>query len=449
MPEIMKDSTLTRRDDKPPQNGRWLYILILLGVMHILMDARYRIVHLFPSKAFGFAILGMLYLALSVILTFTHPRPHALFRHLSRLIQSALSPLQKVGRRWLVPGICGTLLLMILASCLARWFYMTRIPIATHLADMLPLIQQACDGFADGSNPYRTVYKMPWTLPLTFWPGMWLPYLPLRLQGIDIRWLHLVVVVGIAAVFCVLILRCVLERNWSLMTTFPATFIALFLFLFSTEPIFFAGIGHTPPQWAWIALLCAAILARRPYLTAVTLGLLLATRQTAVVFAPLIAIYWLRSSASWRTTLKLTVVTCATFLVICGYFLLTAPYEFTIAPLKHYASLGDWDFTRGSASFSADTIGLAFPLRTMQGKCLLSVSMLLAIFLPITSAWRRLRDETDLILYMSLATVAVTLVSPIPWHYEYFPALLLTSFAAISAARQEDIQCDRDREPHR
>lgn len=28
--------------------------------------------------------------------------------------------------------------------------------------------------------------------------------------------------------------------------------------------------------------------------------------------------------------------------------------------------------------------------------------------------------------------------APIPWHYEYFPALLLIAFAVIAAARQQD-----------
>ena len=41
---------------------------------------------------------------------------------------------------------------------------------------------------------------------------------------------------------------------------------------------------------------------------------------------------------------------------------------------------------------------------------------------------------------MSLAVVAITLVSPIPWRYEYIPAFLLISFAVIAVAGKEDVQ---------
>lgn len=344
-----------------------------------------------------------------------------------------------------MPMVCAVLLLMTLGSCLARWFYMTRIPIDPHFADMLPLIQQACDVFSDGTNPYRQVYKMPWTLPLTFWPGMWMPYLPLRGMGVDIRWLHLIVIVAIAAVLGVFILRSTCDRNREQRATLMAAFAAIFLFLFSTAPISFAGYGHTPPQWAWVAVLSAAILSKRPYLTAVSLGLLLATRQTTVVLAPLVALYWVRSTGSLWATLRFSSATVATWLVVCGPFLLSAPYDFIVAPIKHYAALGDWDFTRGMDSYSANMIGLAFAIRSTSVKWLLPTSMLLAILLPSVSAWWRLRDETDLLLHMSLATVAITLVSPIPWHYEYFPALLLISFAVIGAARKEDMQCEPEK----
>lgn len=128
-----------------------------------------------------------------------------------------------------------------------------------------------------------------------------------------------------------------------------------------------------------------------------------------------------------------------TWLIVCDPFLFSTPYNFVVLPIKHYVALSERDFTRGMESLNASMIGLTFAIRSTTVKWLPSTSMVLAILLPLVSAWWRLRDETDLLLHMSLATVAITMVSPIPWHYEYFPALWLISFAAISAARKEDL----------
>ena len=420
-----------------------MYILALLLLTHVLMDARYRIAGLFPSKAQGFAFLGVLYLFLSISLTARKPLPEFLFRRLDTMVHSIVisSPLCRLKGHILYLWFSVIVLLMIVCGVFARWVYMTRTPIAAHIADMLPLIQQACDTLVSGSNPYQKIYEMPWELPLTFWPGMWLPYLPLRLINIDIRWLHLGVVVGISLIFGGYFLRSASVSTAQYSRTLFAGFVCLFLFLFSSEPIFFTGIGHTAPQWAWSALLAAAILAKRPYLIAISLGLLLTSRQTAVVLVPLIAIYWFRSSGSLWSTTKYCASVVATYLVICSRFLLADVYTFLVAPIKHYSALGQWDFTRGAASYAADTIGLSYTIRSAGGDWLLLASMFLAITLPVVCALWRMRNATDLLLHMSLAAVAITLVSPIPWHYEYFPAFLFISFAAIGAAKNEDMPC--------
>ncbi len=41
-----------------------------------------------------------------------------------------------------------------------------------------------------GQNPYQ-VYHFPYAMPLTFWPGLWLVYLPSFLLNFDPRWIGL------------------------------------------------------------------------------------------------------------------------------------------------------------------------------------------------------------------------------------------------------------------
>jgi hypothetical protein len=326
---------------------------------------------------------------------------------------------------------------MTTAGCFLRWAHIARTPIKPNIADMLPLINNACNTLASGANPYDKIYLMPWKLPLTFWPGLWMPYMIPYGLGIDLRWIHISCVVGIASIFGVFIIRSLKTPSSKNQAMLLAAMAGLSLFLFSSEHISFAGIAHTPPQWFWVSLLAGSILLKRPSLSAVFLGIVLASRQTAVVYAPLMAIYWLRTTCSMRTAATFTIVTICTYLLICGPFLMLDPYDFIVAPVRHYSWLGKWDFTRGYGSFSAKTIGLTFMLRETHLEWLLQASTILAIAGPLVLAWRRLQTETDILLFLGFAGMAVALTAPIPWHYEYFPSFLLISFAAIAAAGEE------------
>jgi hypothetical protein len=419
-------------------SSQWLYILLLLGVMHVLMDGRYQIVSHFPSRVIGFGVLGVAYLVISLML-FVPVRAYG----------RVLSPFDHWIRRLLAPYIagrskrdivvlCSVVVLMIVAGCWLRWLYIKRLPIEPRFADMLPLIQCACDSLEKGMNPYGQLYPMPWKLPLTFWPGLWVPYLIPHMLSIDIRWVHIVAIVAISMVFVrFLVGRGVCDDRTNSATKLAA-FAALFLFLFSTEPIFFASIAHTPPQWLWISLLALSIVLKRPRLSAVLLGIVLSSRQTAVVYGPLMAIYWLRTSGSFRTAAMLSVVAAGTFLVICGPFLVLAPHAFVVAPVHHYSELGNWDFSRGAAGFSADTIGLSYMIRSAHMKWLLPAASAIAVVGPWLLAWKYLRSETEVLLYLGVSSIAVALTAPIPWHYEYFPAFILIAFASIAAAAEED-----------
>ena len=189
----------TLKPSKMRTTGRWIYILVLLIVMHILLDGRYRIVSLFPTRVAGFAAIASAYLAISLLLLSSVPR--FLSRHFCLLdiwVRQRLSLLLK-GRPRRNILIAGTLVIfMIAAGCYLRWLFIQSIPIAPIYADMLPLIQEVCETLIAGNNPYTRSYFMPWEIPLTYWPGLWMPYLITHVPGIDSRWIYLGVVVIIS-----------------------------------------------------------------------------------------------------------------------------------------------------------------------------------------------------------------------------------------------------------
>jgi hypothetical protein len=408
--------------------------------MHVVVDGRYFFAQLFPSRTLGFFVLSALYLFLGLTLLTENAFPARFFCRLDLKFRSINTSFTRKLSSNLIPIVLVTATVLTLVGVFLRWTLISRVAIDPDVADMLPLIQGACTNLMNGLNPYLEVYRMPWELPLTFWPGLWLPYLIFHFIGTDIRWLHLCVVTGIAAIVITLLIKFLLQKSQTRRATAAASLSVLFLFLFSSEFILFTGYGHTPPVWAWLSLLAASVLVKRPYLTAVFLGILIASRQTSVVFAPLLYMYWLRTYSNHRTAIKYSVVTLVVFCIVCGPFLFSAPSQFLLTPLQHYTELGEWDFTRGADSNSAKTIGFAYFLRKTQVGWLLRATMITAIAASIILAWKRIRTKTDLFLCMGFTAITVTMTSPIPWIYEYFPALILVSFAAMSAGLEDDLQ---------
>jgi hypothetical protein len=60
-------------------------------------------------------------------------------------------------------------------------------------ADMLYCIDRACEALLRGVNPYSLTYFVSpsHSFPLSYTPLAWLPYLPFKLVGLDIRWFNL------------------------------------------------------------------------------------------------------------------------------------------------------------------------------------------------------------------------------------------------------------------
>lgn len=417
-------------------SGRWIYVIAILWVMYLILDTRNFVASFFPEKHLGFLFLGFIYLILSYSVTIY---PNKIGNFLARLDYRLGMMSQKyVSVKplcWLV-GVVAIVIAVTTISCLILWKYIESVPISPQFADMLPLIRDACDVFLSGTNPYIKQYLMPWVLPLTFWPGMWMPYLPIRWSGWDLRWLHIATVCFMGLLFIWQLLLLYKRRDLGVRSipVLSATLVALCFFLFSNASIAFAPWGHTAPQWAWIVVFSISILWRKQLATAVGLALLLATRQTSVIFLPLVWVYWLRTIGSMQASIRLVGVTGVLYFLLCGPFLLDAPCNFLVSPISHYSALGELDFTRGVESYSANSIGLSFTIRSFGGAWLLSISILIALIAPLLSAWWRIKNEEDLLLHMAFASIVVVLVAPIPWYYEYFTGLLLISFGAIAVA---------------
>lgn len=310
------------------------------------------------------------------------------------------------------------LLVMVVAAGL-RIVWIQRVPLTAEMGDMLPLIQLAGERFLGGGDPY-TDYQLPWPLPLTFFPGLWMSYLPVVAAGMDLRWLALAAQLGTL----VLMLRHT-GRSSSLLL--PMAFAVLPVF------VVFTSNGHTPPYWWMLAGFGFAFVRGHTLTAAVCLGLAVASRQTAVVLLPSAALFWIRDLGWKRACLPLG-ITAGVVGAFCLPFFLRNPHGFLLAPLEHYAELAEAYAGTGDMSpHLRDTFGFANIAHVQGWTASLGRLRLLVLMLSILGMTLHAKTPSTYVAWMCLTGWALTLFTPIPWLYAYFPFWILGAFATRAA----------------
>lgn len=230
-------------------------------------------------------------------------------------------------------GLFGTLLAPAAAALAAFCLVLQlqaifHLPIDSSYADMLPLVRSALEAFWSGEPAYR-VHSMPWPLPLTFPPLLWLSYLPAWLAGVDLRLL------GLAGTLVLL------TRIAGTTTREGGVAGALVLLALATSSKFteFARVGHLPLYWMVLFLFAQDLAAgrRRGF---VWLGLLLGTRQTAWLLLPPLTFAALRESGRLRDRLVPLATAVLVGVGVSLPFILQSPGGFVDGTLRWYAELG-------------------------------------------------------------------------------------------------------------
>ena len=398
-----------------------LQILVVVFFIQVLLVIRTGFASLFPFGYIGYTWLAALFLAAFGILIFSD---RIVFSALQAKLLRSFSAGQAAIQRARNLFLFFTLLIVGLGLA-ARCFVILTVPINVLTADMLPLIQKAVLAFQSGQNPYQ-VYYFPYPMPLTFLPGLWLPYYPMITLGLDPRWIGLLVWLLISALLMWIILETGAKRRSPFYYLIGAIDIAMLQF--SPDLIAFHSIGHTFTLWLWLALVCFGIYKGWNILTAVGLGLVLSSRQTAVVFPPILLFYWF-SQGGLRAALKYSGITAAVFLLLNVPFALQSPAQVFLAPLAHYQELAAWDLTRGPASFMASSIGFSYVLQNWLGPKVLSFFYVLVILATIGLTPYLVQNRKRMLLGLAAVLAWFNLFTPIPWTYIYYDSLIILAFA--------------------
>ena len=139
-------------------------------------------------------------------------------------------------------------------------------------ADMLPFIGHAIDVFVAGGDPYAADFSSITPNPFFYPPVQWLIFLPLRVAGLDMRFLNLVCAAGLI----LLVELQVLRRKVALRA-------GIYPVLLSPLAFPMMHSGQVWPYWLAIAAFGLLVMRRRWALAALVVAVAVGMRQTALV----------------------------------------------------------------------------------------------------------------------------------------------------------------------
>lgn len=330
-------------------------------------------------------------------------------------------------------------LLALAYSFLQRARFLNAVALNPEFADMLPVIIAGGNNFLAGNAPY-VIYKMPWDLPLVYFPMTWLLYLPALVLNFDLRFINLAAQVGIVLIFLSLVWRA---------REIPAVNFALgyaaFLLVLPTAMFWDAFTAHQI-WWFWLLLAVRVLIARNFFWWAIVMGITLATSQLAVTVIPIFALYVLRA-VGWKRALLHFAVLVGTTLLLLAPFVFQNPANFVKYTMLYYSDLAIyaqpwWERSRRwlyILGFGAEAWqrGWQDNLKFVQGALLVGFAALYTF---------RYQNMVVNALRVAIASLGFFLLfSAVVWQYYYqavfYLLLFLVALLAIGARQEahEDI----------
>ena len=333
--------------------------------------------------------------------------------------------------RWVLAGavgLAGLLFVQHEVRAFARtvWFS----PISPVEGDMLPLIQSALrDFWRDGVYPYRLHEVAAWELPLTFTPGLWLPYSLPWLAGVGIRF------VGAAAAAAAG-LACIGWAAWRIaeagsarevVAAVPVLFLpAAMLSLEYFDD--FLSASHLVVYWAVAVFAAMAVRLRLHATSGLLLGWLVIARVYMVLLFPFVGLYaWRLWREDRRAAVRLLVCFAAPGVLLAVPFFLWDPAWYTRGFLAGYGEQLSWHIEQ--TPYFVHGLGWTGLLGKLDAAGA-GTGLGLVLQVPLwVHAWRRLRTERDLLLYGAAGLVVFLSFSMVPWFYIYGALLVFLAFA--------------------
>lgn len=330
-------------------------------------------------------------------------------------------------------GVLGAVLLVDLAAYL-RLMWLD--PISPLQGDMLPLIEMSLRSFwADHRFPYHFYDVAYWEIPLTYFPGVWLPYTVPWMLGVDIRILGAASFAAMGAMLLALFLRraAAARDGLALVEAFPLAFLCLAIMHIPAYRGFLPAL-HVLPFWLFVVCWGVYFINRSWFVSGLFLGLCAAGRPYMIVVAPLLLMWAARNWRGERRGVLLHALGAAIPCVVLGApFFLVDPRAFLFGVLEWYDFASQ--FHLEAERWRTHGFGFSGVLWELSGartappftwKMPIAWAVQAALW---AIAWPRIQSPAQMLRLSAAALFAMLWFAVIPFFYAYTAPMLLIAIA--------------------
>jgi hypothetical protein len=285
-------------------------------------------------------------------------------------------------------------------------------------ADMLVQIQAGVERLMSGQDPYF-VYHVPWELPLSYGPWLWMWFIIPYVLRSDLR---LVTIFGQVFVptFVAIAANCELATG----RVIRAILLGGLAMLVLGNPLFdrFLLIGHTPAYWPLIVLFATLSCAGRTRAAATVLGALVCARTPMVALVPVFLMH------VWTSDRRNIVA--ATLILTATVGLSFAPFLIWNWRLVVYGLYGNYirvvkEFVWTQTGWMNSTLGLTrLLLREHRGR-FVELAQALSLTIVWALTWWRLRANDRPAPWFCLSLLVFCMTTLWPVWYIFLDVFLL------------------------
>lgn len=337
---------------------------------------------------------------------------------------SKLSPLPWLGLAIVPPVIAAALrwrmgeraavALFLLAALGVYLYLIARYPHDVVGGDMLQIIGFAATDLLQGNSPFVPYFTVSNTeVPFGYWPGVWLPYVPLVALGLDMRVLNLVLYGALVVLFW--------KRAGGGEHAAQILGVALLPFMLSPQILQMVLSGHLWLYWLMLAGMMWFIVERRYLLAAILFGLCLASRPTVLfIAAPILAYVWSRENLR-MVGLCMSVVLAVLLVMNLPFFLLYGD----VFVQNSFARMIGFGHELTHFSLAGILQGLGF---NSLGRLLQAAVAIIAI---ATIIYRRDLRKGQFVMFCGVIYVWEVLFASYATRYVYFPGFFLFALGFV------------------
>jgi len=218
---------------------------------------------------------------------------------------------------WWIFGIALVLFMIMEDACKVHFSFS---PLDYRSADMLPVIKVMGERFINGDTVYAIIPEIWGGMKPIYLPAMWLPYTIPIIGDIDIRW------ISVISTWLALVLALLIALRNKVSTFLIISLIALMAILIGgllhLDFTFFT-LTEEGVVLGYYALLCFAIVERKPFLLGLGLALCLLSRFALVPWAICFMAYVFLTQSKFQIqkSIATTLIVSLVLLVISGAYL--------------------------------------------------------------------------------------------------------------------------------